>query len=53
MERIAKGDPLTMADPASPLLDAARAWHDAGFCVIPSHEDGSKRPFGQWKKYQH
>ena len=42
-----------MADPASPLLDAARAWHDAGFCVIPSHEDGSKRPFGQWKKYQH
>ena len=42
-----------MADPANPLLDAARAWHDAGFCVIPSHEDGSKRPFGQWKKYQH
>lgn len=41
-----------MADPASPLLDAARAWHDAGFCVIPSHEDGGKRPFGQWKKYQ-
>ena len=44
---------MTVADPASPLLDAARAWHDAGFCVIPSHEDGSKRPFGQWKKYQH
>jgi len=42
-----------MPDPASPLLDAARAWHDAGFCVIPSHEDGSKRPVGQWKKYQH
>jgi hypothetical protein len=41
-----------MADPANPLLDAARAWHDAGFCVIPSHEDGGKRPFGQWKKYQ-
>lgn len=41
-----------MADPASPLLDAARAWYDAGFCVIPSHEDGGKRPFGQWKKYQ-
>jgi hypothetical protein len=41
-----------MAAPASPLLDAARAWHDAGFCVIPSHEDGGKRPFGQWKKYQ-
>lgn len=41
-----------MAAPASPLLDAARAWYDAGFCVIPSHEDGGKRPFGQWKKYQ-
>ena len=43
---------MTVADPANPLLDAARAWHDAGFCVIPSHEDGSKRPFGQWKKFQ-
>ena len=41
-----------MPDPASPLLDAARAWYDAGFCVIPSHEDGGKRPFGQWKQYQ-
>ena len=41
-----------MPDPAGPLLDAARAWHGAGFCVIPSHEDGGKRPFGQWKKYQ-
>lgn len=44
---------MTVADPANPLLDAARAWHDAGFCVIPSHEDGGKRPFGQWKQYQH
>ena len=44
---------MTVAAPASPLLDAARAWYDAGFCVIPSHEDGGKRPFGQWKKYQH
>jgi len=43
---------LTVADPANPLLAAARAWYDAGFCVIPSHEDGGKRPFGQWKKYQ-
>jgi hypothetical protein len=41
-----------MPNPANPLLDAARAWYDAGFCVIPSHEDGGKRPFGQWKKYQ-
>ena len=43
---------MTMADPANPLLDAAHAWHTAGFCVIPSHEDGSKRPFRQWKEYQ-
>lgn len=35
-----------------PLLDAARAWYDAGYCVIPSHEDGGKRPFGAWKQYQ-
>jgi hypothetical protein len=41
-----------VADPANPLLDAAHAWHAAGFCVIPSHEDGSKRPFRQWKEYQ-
>jgi hypothetical protein len=47
-----EGEALIMAAPASPLLDAARAWYDAGFCVIPSHEDGGKRPFGQWKKYQ-
>jgi len=41
-----------MPDPASPLLTAAQFWFNAGFCVIPSHEDGGKRPFGQWKKYQ-
>lgn len=41
-----------MAAAASPLLTAARAWYDAGFCVIPSHEDGGKRPFGRWKDYQ-
>jgi hypothetical protein len=34
------------------LLTAARQWHDAGYCVIPSHEDGGKRPFGAWKQYQ-
>jgi hypothetical protein len=34
------------------LLTNALAWHDAGYCVIPSHEDGSKRPFGPWKQYQ-
>lgn len=40
------------ADDNSTLIKAAREWHDAGFCVIPSHEDGSKRPFGAWKQYQ-
>lgn len=44
---------MTVADTISPLLGAARNWHDAGYCVIPSHEDGGKRPFGAWKKYQH
>ena len=34
------------------LLTNALGWHDAGYCVIPSHEDGSKRPFGPWKQYQ-
>jgi hypothetical protein len=34
------------------LLAAARAWHEAGFAVIPCHEDGSKRPFGPWRQYQ-
>jgi hypothetical protein len=34
------------------LLDAARQWYDAGYAVIPSHEDGGKRPFGAWKQYQ-
>lgn len=34
------------------LIDAARRWFDAGFAVVPTHEDGSKRPFGKWKAYQ-
>lgn len=34
------------------LLTAARAWHEAGYSVVPSHEDGGKRPFGKWKTYQ-
>lgn len=39
--------------PSPTLLDAAREWYRCGFAVIPSHEDGSKRPFGKWKSYQH
>lgn len=34
------------------LLAGARSWYDAGYCVVPTHEDGGKRPFGLWKEYQ-
>lgn len=30
---------------------AARAWHDAGFCVWPPVQDGTKRPLGLWKPH--
>lgn len=44
---------MTMPAPNDhPLLTAARLWFDAGYCVIPSHEDGGKRPMGRWKSYQ-
>lgn len=36
----------------SPLVVAAREWYDAGYCVVPSHEDGGKRPYGPWRDYQ-
>lgn len=44
-----------MTDPAAdhPLLAAALDWHAAGYCVVPTHEDGGKRPFGPWARYQH
>lgn len=35
-----------------PLLAAALTWAAAGYCVVPTHDDGGKRPFGPWKKYQ-
>ena len=34
------------------LITAAREWYEAGYCVVPTHEDGGKRPFGAWKQYQ-
>ena len=37
---------------ASKLLKAARDWYDAGYCVVPSHEDGGKRPAGYWARFQ-
>jgi hypothetical protein len=35
-----------------PLIAAAREWYEAGYCVVPAHEDGGKRPWGLWKQYQ-
>jgi hypothetical protein len=43
---------VTSPAPNLDLLTAARQWYDAGYCVVPSHEDGGKRPFGAWKQYQ-
>ena len=37
---------------ASKLLKAAKDWYDAGYCVVPSHEDGGKRPAGYWARFQ-
>ena len=37
---------------ASPLLAAALAAHDAGACVVPPLQNGSKAPIGLWKRYQ-
>lgn len=34
------------------ILDAALSAHDAGLCVLPPREDGSKRPMSEWKQYQ-
>ena len=34
------------------LLEAARRWYDAGCCVVPSHQDKSKRPHTSWTRYQ-
>lgn len=33
-------------------LEAALAWHDAGFCTIPPAQDGKKRPAFEWKQWQ-
>ena len=43
---------MTTEPAENDLLAAARAWYEAGFAVIPCHEDGSKRPFGPWRQYQ-
>lgn len=43
----------TAAHPqANPVYDAAIAFHNAGCCVVPVREDGTKAPVGTWKQYQ-
>jgi hypothetical protein len=37
----------------STVSAAARAAYAAGLSVVPPREDGSKRPIGAWKAYQH
>jgi hypothetical protein len=39
------------AEPPNTLTEALTAY-DAGMCPIPSAIDGTKKPFGYWKKYQ-
>jgi len=34
------------------ILQAALNFNDAGVCVIPAKNDGSKAPIGNWKQYQ-
>ena len=34
------------------VREAAWAAYQAGFCVVPPKEDGSKAPLGEWKEYQ-
>ncbi|MGH3099297.1 MAG: phage/plasmid primase, P4 family [Streptosporangiales bacterium] len=36
----------------SELLDTALGLYDAGCCPIPAKADGSKAPFGSWKRYE-
>ena len=38
--------------PFHPLIAAAKDWYDAGYCVVPTHTDGGKRPDGLWKQHQ-
>lgn len=35
-----------------PLISAAQGWVNAGYAVVPCHEDGSKRPFGPWSGFR-
>ncbi|MEU3162918.1 phage/plasmid primase, P4 family [Streptosporangium sp. NPDC006930] len=37
----------------SGIRQAARDLYEAGLCVLPAAADGTKRPAGNWKQYQH
>ena len=41
-----------MADTSTTMLAAALACFDAGLCVVPVRADGSKAPYGAWKRHQ-
>lgn len=44
-----KGFPVTTP---TEVFEAALAWYQAGFCVIPPVATGRKAPLGEWKDYQ-
>lgn len=43
---------MTAINTKAEVSDAAWDAYEAGLCVVPPKEDGSKRPDGQWKQYQ-
>jgi hypothetical protein len=45
---------VTDLEPAAlAVRESAYAWQAAGFSVVPAQEDGTKKPHGTWKRYQH
>lgn len=42
-----------MVDAPSSILDVALAARAAGLSIVPAREDGSKRPLGTWRRYEH
>jgi replicative DNA helicase len=41
-----------MSAPGASLQDYALTAYDAGLCVVPPKQDGSKAPAGEWRRYQ-
>ena len=42
----------TMQPPTTSVLQAALDAWDAGLCVVPVRNDGTKRPVGSWQRWQ-